>query len=74
MPIFKAKCTAIPVEMIRNKTLSLGARGLFSFILSLPDSQEVNESWLLEQADGYVIDDINGMLIELEEQGYLSVY
>lgn len=56
-------------SMLRDKRLSMGARGLLSMILTHSEEWVVTKSWLINQGpDGY--DAITSMLKELSSLGY----
>ena len=64
--------TTIANESIRDKRLSLKARGLHHILLSYPDNWEINEKHLVKEAshhDGR--DAIRGALNELVRAGYI---
>lgn len=61
----------VPNAIIRDTSLSLKARGLFIFMLSLPEGWEFSVRGLSKIA-GEGLDAIRSGLHELEEQGYLS--
>jgi uncharacterized phage protein (TIGR02220 family) len=56
-------------SMLRDKRLSMGARGLLAMILTHSEEWVVTKSWLIDQGpDGY--DAISSMLKELSSFGY----
>jgi uncharacterized phage protein (TIGR02220 family) len=56
-------------SMLRDKRLSMGARGLLAMILTHSEEWVVTKSWLIDQGpDGY--DAITSMLKELSSLGY----
>ena len=64
--------TDIPNESIRDEKLSWKARGLHHYILSLPDTWEINISHLVRQSDKDERDSVKAALKELESLGYIS--
>lgn len=58
-------------EVLRDKNLSLKAKGLFAYIYSKPNNWNFSaERISLESRDG--VDSVRGAIIELEENDYLS--
>lgn len=67
----KDKYTVIDNNILKNKHLSLKARGLLVTLLSLPDNWEFSENGL-EKIFNDGITSIRTALKQLEEQGYLK--
>ena len=67
----RKSCTKICNDVLRNKSLSLKARGLLCYLLSLPDEWNVNLAHLetISDKDGRT-SVISGMR-ELKQGGYL---
>ena len=63
--------TVMSNHHLKNKTLSLKAKGLQSLMLSLPDGWDYSLKGLAKICkDG--VDSISAALVELERQGYLT--
>ena len=63
--------TQIPNELINNNSLSLKAKGLYSYLQSKPSGWRFSSERMVEESkDG--IDSIKTGLQELEKQGYLK--
>jgi hypothetical protein len=75
MPIFKSKSAdkyvTIPNKTIQSRDLTWEARGLLTFMLSLPSEWVIHKSWLLEQVEECGRDKLNRILKELTNCGYL---
>jgi hypothetical protein len=65
-------CSANGKAAIRDKRLSLKARGLHQLILSHPDTWEVNEKELVGQSDKDGRDSFRSAIKELLDAGYLE--
>lgn len=66
----RSNFTCVPNETLRDKRLTLKARGLLAFCLSLPDTWEYSVEGLA-RATGEGRDSIKSALKELEAGGYL---
>lgn len=75
MAIIKAKVdqsfTVIPNETLKDKNLSMEARGLLAFMLSLPDDWVIYKDWLRGQAPMLGRDKLTRILKELQDFGYV---
>jgi cell division septation protein DedD len=67
----KKNFTVISNSAIRDKSLSLKARGLHHLLLSYPDDWIVNEKALIEESDHDGRDAFRGAIKELEQANYL---
>ena len=65
-------CTKICNDVLRNKSLSLKARGLLCYLLSLPDDWELNIQHLAETGGKDGISSIRSGVAELLKAGYLE--
>ena len=63
--------TVIYNEVAQHKSMSMEARGLLLFMLSLPDDWDFHKSWLQDQCLGWGRDKLAKILKELEVCGYL---
>jgi hypothetical protein len=61
--------TQLPNALLRDKGLSLQARGLLAFILSFPDDWEFGKEWLMKEAN-VKRTRLEAAIIELDEAGY----
>ncbi len=64
--------TLILNATLRDERLSWKARGLHHYILSLPDTWEINIAHLAKQSDRDGVDVVKSALKELESCGYIS--
>ncbi len=63
--------TVIYNEVAQHNAMSMEARGLLLFMLSLPDDWDFHKSWLQDQCPGWGRDKLAKILKELETLGYL---
>ncbi len=63
--------TVIYQEVAQHDTMSMEARGLLLFMLSLPEDWEYNKKWLQNQCPGWGREKLAKILKELEQKGYL---
>lgn len=63
--------TVIYQEVAQHESMSMEARGLLLFMLSLPENWDYHKSWLEDQCPGWGRDKLAKVLKELEEKGYL---
>jgi hypothetical protein len=59
----------IPNETLRDRSLSLQARGMLAFILSYPDDWQFSKRWLMQET-GSGRDRTDAILAELDAAGY----
>ncbi|MCL1124132.1 hypothetical protein [Shewanella surugensis] len=75
MAIYKANIsqefTVIPNSTIQDKVLTFEARGLLSFMLSLPENWGFHTKWLQEQSPKCGRDKLTRMLTELQGANYV---
>lgn len=63
--------TVIYQEVAQHETMSMEARGLLLYMLSLPEDWEYHRNWLIDQCPGWGRDKVKKVLKELSEKGYL---
>ena len=63
--------TVVYQEVAQHKTMSMEARGLLLFMLSLPDDWEYHKSWIKDQCPNWGREKLSKILKELEQKGYL---
>lgn len=63
--------TVVYQEVAQHKSMSMEARGLLLFMLSLPEDWEYNKSWLQDQCPKWGREKLAKILKELEQKGYL---
>lgn len=70
-PRFESNFTMVPKACLRDKNVSLKAKGLYSYLFSLPEDWKVYKSEVLTHfPDGK--DSLNAAFKELEKFGYLE--
>lgn len=63
--------TIISNDTIQNNALTWEARGLLTFILSLPEDWKIHKSWLLKSAANCGRDKLDRIIKELKTFGYM---
>ena len=63
--------TVVYQEVAQHKTMSMEARGLLLFMLSLPEDWEYQKKWLQSQCPGWGREKLTKIMKELEQKGYL---
>jgi len=63
--------TVVYNEVAQHETMSMEARGLLLFMLSLPEDWEYHKTWLQDRCKGWGRDKMAKILKELENFGYL---
>ena len=63
--------TVVYNEVAQHESMSMEARGLLLFMLSLPEDWEYHKNWLQDQCPGWGREKLAKVLKELEEKGYL---
>lgn len=63
--------TIISNEAIQNQSLTWEARGLLSFILSLPEDWKIHKTWLIKSAANCGRDKLDRIIKELKSFGYM---
>ena len=63
--------TVIYNEVAQHVTMTMEARGLLLFMLSLPEDWEYHKGWLKDQCPGWGRDKITKFIKELEKNGFL---
>lgn len=63
--------TNIPLEMAQDNSISIGARGVMCYLLSIPEKQKRSRS-IVHETHIDQEEDINSYLDELIEAGYLE--
>lgn len=64
--------TNIPIAMAQNENLTLEARGLLTFILSLPTNWNISKDWIRTQCPKLGRDKLDRIWKELREAGYIE--
>ena len=63
--------TVVYNEVAQHDTMTMEARGLLLFMLSLPEDWEYHKKWLQDQCPGWGREKLAKILKELEQKGYL---
>ena len=63
--------TVVYQEVSQHETMTMEARGLLLFMLSLPDDWDYHKGWLQDQCKGWGRDKLTKVLKELEQNGFL---
>lgn len=64
--------TILPNSMLGNTKLSFEAKGLLSFMLSVPMNWKFTKTWIMDRFD-IGKRPLNRCFLELEENGYLQI-